>query len=75
LEAALTPALGSDIVLSVKQTVTTADLEWLERQGYWVDPNPFVLPDGRKYYDVDGLSCSEEQIIRHLTEGTKLDEG
>ena len=48
------------------------DLEWLERQGYWVDPNPYVLPDGRKFYEVDGVSCSEEEIIRHLTEGRAL---
>jgi hypothetical protein len=34
-----------------------------------------VLPDGRKFYEVDGLPCSEEQIVRHLTEGTKLEEG
>jgi len=59
----------------VKQTVTAEDLEWLERQGYWVDPNPAVLPDGRRYYEVDGLACSEEQIVRHLTEGRKLDQG
>jgi hypothetical protein len=71
----LTLALGSDIVPSVRQVVTTTDLEWLEREGHWVDPNPFVLPDGRKYYEVDGFPCSEEQVVRHLTEGTKLDEG
>jgi hypothetical protein len=58
----------------MKQKVTTEDLEWLERQGYWVDPNPVVLPDGRKFYDVDGMPCSEEQIVLHLTEGRKLDD-
>jgi hypothetical protein len=30
------------------------------------------MPDGRKFYDVDGLPFSEEEIIRHLTEGKKL---
>ena len=53
-------------------TVTIDDLEWLEQKGHSVDPNPFVMPDGRKFYDVDGLSFSEEEIIRHLTEGKKL---
>jgi hypothetical protein len=56
----------------VQYNVTMDDLEWLERQGYWVDPNPYVLPDGRKFYEVDGVSCSEEEIIRHLTEGRAL---
>jgi hypothetical protein len=49
-------------------------LAWLEQQGHWVDPEPHVLPDGRKYYEVDGLPRSEEEIVRHLTEGRPLDE-
>jgi hypothetical protein len=57
----------------MKHTVSTEALDWLERQGYCVDPNPVVLPDGRKFYDVDGLSCSEEQIVRHLTERQKIE--
>ena len=58
----------------MKQRVTMEDLDWLERQGFWVDPNPVVLPDGRRFYDVDGVPCSEEQIVRHLTEGKRLDD-
>ncbi len=53
-------------------TVTVKDLEWLEREGHDVDPTPAVLPDGRRLYDVDGLPYSEEEIVRHLTEGKKL---
>jgi hypothetical protein len=56
----------------MKYTVTTEDLEWLEREGHWVDPNPAVLPDGRKLYQIDGLPYSEEEIVRHLTEGKEL---
>ena len=43
VDAALTPALCSDSVPFMKQTVTTTDLEWLESEGHWVDPNPVVL--------------------------------
>jgi hypothetical protein len=56
----------------MKYTVTTEDLEWLERAGYWVDPTPLVLPDGKKVYEIDGLPYSEEEIVWHLAEGRKL---
>jgi len=68
----LTPAALSDIVPRMMYTVTTEDLEWLENEGHSVDPNPAVLPDGRKLYDVDGLPYTEEEIVRHLTEGSTL---
>jgi hypothetical protein len=56
----------------MKHSVTCEDLAWLEDEGFWVDPEPEVLPDGRKHYYVDGLLCSEEQIVRHLTESARL---
>ena len=58
----------------MRYTVTCEDLAWLEQEGYWVDPQPELLPDGRKHYQVDGLLCSEEQIVRHLTEARPLHE-
>jgi hypothetical protein len=70
----LTPAHGFDIVCGMRYTVTCEDLSWLEQEGYWVDPTPDVLPDGRRFYQIDGVSCSEEQIIRHLTEAKPLHE-
>ena len=58
----------------MRYTVTCEDLAWLEQEGYWVDPEPELLPDGRKHYQVDGLLFSEEQIVRHLTEARPLRE-
>jgi hypothetical protein len=29
----------------MRYTVTCEDLAWLEEEGYWVDPEPDVLPD------------------------------
>ena len=53
-------------------TITSEDLKWLEGKGHVVDPDPFVMPDGRKFYDVDGLPFSEEEIARCLAEGKAL---
>jgi hypothetical protein len=58
----------------MRYTVTCEDLAWLEQEGHWVDPEPELLPDGRKHYRVDGLQCSEEQIVLHLTEARPLHE-
>lgn len=52
--------------------VTDTDLDWLEQQGHRVDRNPKILSDGRTYYHIDGIPRSEEQIVRHITEGKRL---
>ena len=52
--------------------VTETDLDWLEHKGHTVDRKPEVLKDGRKYYRIDGVPHSEEQIVRHIIEGRKL---
>jgi hypothetical protein len=52
--------------------VTDTDLDWLKDKGHTVDRKPVVLKDGRKYYHIDGVPHSEEQIVRHITEGRKL---
>ena len=48
----------------MRYTVTCEDLAWLEQEGYWVDPDlSCYLAEGSQ---VDGVLCSEEQVVRHL---------
>ena len=53
-----------------KHVVSETDLDWLEKKGHQVNREPTVLLDGRKYYHIDGLPRTEEQIVLYITKGT-----
>jgi hypothetical protein len=46
-------------------------LQQLEQQGHTVETKPTVTRDGRRFYKVDRIPRSEEQILRWVVDGVR----